>query len=109
MKSQEPLTLQMLQSQASKTMPEGSSVWLFGSRARGSQHQDSDWDILVLLDQPRVTEEDFARFGYPFVLLGWKHGADVTPQIYTMQEWEQRRNTPFYSNVEHDKKAIYGA
>lgn len=109
MENKEPLTFQMLQMQALETMPKGSVVWLFGSRARGSQHQDSDWDLLVLLDQPKVTDEDFARFGYPFVVLGWKHGADVTPQLYTLQEWEQRCHTPFYSNVEQDKKIIYGA
>lgn len=109
MENKESLTIQMLQMKANQTMPIGSAVWLFGSRARGTESTDSDWDILVLLDQPTVTDDDFTRFGYPFVLLGWEHGADVTPQLYTRQEWEQRSNTPFYDNVEHDKRLIYGA
>ncbi|MDX2164537.1 MAG: nucleotidyltransferase domain-containing protein [Gammaproteobacteria bacterium] len=28
------------------------AVILFGSRSRGDQREDSDWDFLVLLDQP---------------------------------------------------------
>jgi len=27
-------------------------VWLFGSRARGDARADSDWDFLVLTDEP---------------------------------------------------------
>ena len=103
------LTLEKLQEIASETMPRGSSVWLYGSRARGTERTDSDWDLLVLLDKNKVDDEDFDKFGYPFISLGWKYGADVSPQLYTLQEWKLRQNTPFYSNVEQDKKKVYGA
>jgi uncharacterized protein (UPF0332 family)/predicted nucleotidyltransferase len=32
-------------------------IILFGSHARGQSHEDSDWDILILLDQPVVTRQ----------------------------------------------------
>ncbi|HAL80974.1 MAG TPA: hypothetical protein DCO83_01070 [Mucilaginibacter sp.] len=32
-------------------------AFLFGSRARGDNRKDSDWDILILIDSDRVTNE----------------------------------------------------
>lgn len=31
-------------------------IWLFGSRARGAAQQDSDWDILAVLDDDAAAE-----------------------------------------------------
>ena len=31
----------------------------------------------------------------------------LSPQIYTKKEWDAMRITPYYKNVEHDKKIIY--
>lgn len=90
-------------------MPVGSHVWLYGSRARGTEHQNSDWDLLVLLDKDEISDDDFRLYGYPFIVLGWQHGADVSPQLYTLKEWQQRQFTPFFENVEKDKKIVYGA
>lgn len=33
-------------------------AYLLGSRARGDARKDSDWDVLILLDKPRITLED---------------------------------------------------
>jgi len=35
---------------------EGEKIILFGSRARGTQRKDSDWDILVVVKQPVAKE-----------------------------------------------------
>ncbi len=32
-------------------------AFLFGSRARGDNRKDSDWDILILIDGNKVTNE----------------------------------------------------
>lgn len=90
-------------------MPAGSSVWLYGSRVRGEARKDSDWDLLIILDKAEISTEDFDRYGYPFIVLGWQYGADVSPQLYTREEWSQREYTPYYMNVEQDKKGcIWG-
>ena len=34
-------------------LTKGSTLYLYGSRARGDYHEDSDWDLLVLLDKPK--------------------------------------------------------
>ena len=36
---------------AKKTLPPRSTLLLYGSRARGEEHQGSDWDLLILLDK----------------------------------------------------------
>lgn len=38
-----------IHSVAAKTMPKGSNVLLYGSRARGDYNEDSDWDLSSLL------------------------------------------------------------
>ena len=38
---------------AMKLKPENGKIILFGSQARGDAHENSDWDILVLLDRIR--------------------------------------------------------
>lgn len=76
---------------------------LYGSRARGDFHPDSDWDLLVLVDKESQQLQDFDRYAYPFVEMGWQIGAEINPMLYTYQEWEKRKFTPFYHNVEQDK------
>ena len=102
------LTLKKLRDFASKTMIPGSTVWLYGSRARGDYGPHSDWDLLVLLDTDKITDDDFAKYAFSFIMYGSQFDADVSPQIYTYKEWEKSRITPYYQNVQQDKKVIYG-
>jgi len=37
-------------------------VLLYGSRARGDAHEDSDWDILVLSSKDRLTFKEEEQF-----------------------------------------------
>lgn len=91
---------------AKSVLPEGSSVWLYGSRARGDEKADSDWDLLILVHKDAITSKDEDEYSYPFVLWGWKNKADVNPLLYTFDEWAKRIASPFFNNVEHDKIVI---
>ena len=72
---------------AARVLPKGSTLYLYGSRARGDNHADSDWDLLLLLDKPKLVHEDFDKYSYPFVLMGWDLGADIRPHAYTNKSW----------------------
>lgn len=103
----EKLSISALTNQAKRIMPKGCHVWLYGSRARGTASPDSDWDILVLVDKESIDSDDFDKLGFPLIEYGWRYGEDLSPQIYTTNEWNSMRITPYYQNVERDKKLIY--
>jgi DNA polymerase sigma len=96
-------TIQRIQTIGKQILPEGSNLWLYGSRARGDHRSDSDWDLIVLVDKDKQQLKDFDNYAYPFIEMGWQIGAEINPMLYTRQEWEQRHFTPFYHNVENDK------
>ena len=97
------LSIEDLTEIAKKIMPKGSNVWLYGSRARGDEHKGSDWDLLILLDKPEITDSDYDNVSFPFTMLGWNIGELISPQMYTKKEWEAISFLPFHKNVEHDK------
>ena len=77
-------------------------VILFGSQARGDARPDSDWDLLVLLDKEKKTQEDEDMYAYPFDELGWNYGVAINSILYTKNQWEQGKIFPFYKNVMRD-------
>ena len=91
---------------AASTIPKGGKAILYGSRARGDAHKDSDWDILILLDKDTLDQSDYDNVSYPFVLLGCDLGQEINPIMYTTKEWESYRITPFYENVTRDGIAL---
>ena len=42
-----------------KVIPAGGHAFLYGSQARNEARPDSDWGILILLDKPKIEEEDY--------------------------------------------------
>lgn len=92
---------------ARNVLPKGSILYLYGSRARGDHHEGSDWDLLLLLDKPRLEHDDFDKYSYPFVEMGWNIGEDIRPHAYTKEEWYNGPHAMFYYNVEADKHVLY--
>jgi len=74
-------------------------VILYGSRARGDERTDSDWDILVLTDYPvdLNTERIFRDKLYDLEL---ETEEPFSLFIYSKKNWQSKqRITPFYQNV----------
>ena len=87
---------------ASRILPANATLWLFGSRARGDAHPDSDYDLLILLDKDHITYDDYDKYTYPLSELGIDVEAEINPHIYANKDWESWTLMPFHRNVEHD-------
>ena len=78
-------------------------VILFGSQARGDAKEDSDWDLLVLLNKKgKITSEEDATYGYPFDKIGWEFEIAINTLLYSTEDWEKRKITPFYKNIKNE-------
>ena len=75
-------------------------VILYGSRARGDARPDSDWDLLVITEEPvdRAREDDIRSAVYELEL---ETSAVLTLIIHPRHEWDDRvlEAFPFSRNV----------
>ena len=85
-----------------RILPKDGQLLLYGSRARGDYHEDSDWDLLILLNRPQEPS-DFQNIAYPIMELGFDLGEYFSVQTYSQEEWEAMHFLPYYKNVEQDK------
>ena len=86
-------------------IPQGGRLLLYGSQARGTATDSSDWDLLIILDKPKIEKSDYDNVSFPFTALGWDIGQMISPVLYTKDEWNNNSFTPFYKNIQQD--AIY--
>ncbi len=78
----------------------GASVILYGSYARGDYNEESDIDLLILVDQEKVTRADKIRIAYPLYDLQFANSILISPMIVSRRFWQsEHRVTPFFENV----------
>ena len=106
MSAEKESILNSIQALGRKVLPADAQLILFGSQARDDAHEESDWDLLILLNDNVLPKESFGDYAYPFVELGWEYGTYFSPKIYTVSDWETRKGTPFYNNVENEGIAL---
>jgi len=100
--SEKETILSSIRALGAKVLPKGARLILFGSQARNDAHEDSDWDLLILLSDRQLQKDNFGAYAYPFVELGWEYGTYFSPKIYTYSEWAKRKGTLFYDNVNRE-------
>ena len=78
-----------------------SDVRLFGSYARGDYNDDSDIDLMVILDMNdagvRKSRHDICRVA---AMLELKHGVTISPVLYGKEEYASRKSFGFCKKVE---------
>jgi predicted nucleotidyltransferase len=98
--------LQLIKKSVSSTEPNAILI-LYGSYARGDYSEDSDLDLLVLVDKDKVTRLDQKRIKYPLYDIEFETGTIISPVIFSKKDWElNHRITPFYENVRREGKII---
>ena len=73
---------------------------LFGSEARGDDRQDSDIDLLILMDGDKLSLECEEVVTLPLYELELKTGVTINPIVMLKKLWDNRPfKTPFYINI----------
>jgi predicted nucleotidyltransferase len=79
-------------------------LMLYGSYARGDNRDNSDIDLLILLDKDKVTGTDEVQITYPLYDIEFDTGTIISPLVLSKKDWESRhRITPFYENVTRER------
>lgn len=82
-------------------------IILYGSRARGDFRLDSDWDLLILLNQENITNDIEETLTNPLYDLEIDYGQVISPMIYSTKDWNNIYSvTPFFKNVMREGKSL---
>jgi predicted nucleotidyltransferase len=84
-----------------KAVP-NAEVILYGSEARGDARNDSDIDLLILLNKDNITNQDIIDVTYPLYELEatFDYQVSISPQVYSRNQWYNRPfRTPYFINV----------
>ncbi|GHT03310.1 hypothetical protein AGMMS49525_08150 [Bacteroidia bacterium] len=75
-------------------------VMLYGSVARGEETEESDIDLLILVDEDKLTYDDKGKIIQNLDTIEAKTGVAISPVIRTRAEWQNVPfRTPFMINV----------
>jgi uncharacterized protein len=82
-----------------KEIDPSADVILYGSRARGEEHSDSDWDLLILVDSP--SDLDYERiFRHKLYDIELELGEAFSVTVHNKNEWKSRYwMTPLFQNI----------
>ena len=75
-------------------------VYLYGSRARGDYHRDSDWDILVISSKDKVTSDYESDLRGPIYDIELESGEIISIIVYSKSDWHSKKFiSPLFTNV----------
>jgi uncharacterized protein len=77
-------------------------IILYGSYARGEQKEESDIDLLILVNN-NLSYDERKKISYPLFKIESEVGITISPLIYNKDTWENKHYvTPLYKNVKED-------
>ena len=78
-------------------------AFLFGSRARGDNKPDSDWDILILINNQIVTSDIENKFRDVLYNIELESGQIISTFIYPKSFWQKNlRFSPLQKSVKKE-------
>ena len=78
-------------------------VILFGSHARGQASEESDWDILILIDKPKKNRSVEESYRNEMFQLELELGEPISTFVYSKKDWENKYIfTPLYQNIKKE-------
>lgn len=80
-------------------------VYLFGSYARGDQDDESDLDILIVLDTIPVYGAEIERTGALISRLSLEYGVSISRVFMSREDWRHGTST-FLRNIRQDAVPI---
>ncbi len=98
MKTDKSIVLSRIKSIVKEIDPTA-DVILYGSRARGDEHPDSDWDLLILVNSK--ADLDYERiFRHSLYEIELELGEAFSITVYNKIEWRSKHwMTPLYQNI----------
>jgi predicted nucleotidyltransferase len=84
-----------------KAIDPGAKVILFGSRARGDQNPNSDWDFLILTSRS-ITPQFKREIRNSLIETELESEQVISTKIYPLATWPNYRITPLYQNIEKE-------
>ncbi len=98
MKETKKHIIQLIRENVSEIDPKA-DVILYGSRARGEEHSESDWDLLILTDYPISLKKE-KEFRHNLFDLELEIEEPFSTFVYSKNDWNTKLSfTPFYKNV----------
>jgi len=89
--------------QAVTEADDSATVILYGSRAKGTAKDNSDWDILILLNKSNVSIQDEQLFRHKLYDLELKIGEPISTFVYSLKDWNNKlSNTPLHQNIQRE-------
>lgn len=80
------------------------TVILYGSYARGDYNEESDIDLLVLLnkDNDKLAHEETDPIAFALYDIGVDTDMRISPVIYSQKGWANHKVTPYFENVNRE-------
>jgi predicted nucleotidyltransferase len=78
-------------------------VILYGSRARGDNKRDSDWDVMILLKQSNVDKKVEQTFRHHLLDVELEIGVPISVFVYSKSDWEGKYSiTPLFRSIKKE-------